>query len=67
MRCRVTLIEAPEGFTAWTHDLPGCITEGDTREEALKNLRCAIGEYIEAQQEVRAQFGTAISHVELTV
>ena len=67
MKYRVTLVEAPEGFTAWTDDLPGCISEGDTRDEALENLRCAIGEYLEAQPDIRARFGTAVSHVELTV
>lgn len=27
--------------------LPGCISEGDTREEALKNIREAIELYLE--------------------
>lgn len=35
------------GFTAIVPALPGCITEGDTREEALQNIREAIELYLE--------------------
>jgi predicted RNase H-like HicB family nuclease len=31
--------------------LPGCISEGDTKEEALANIREAIQLYIESLQE----------------
>jgi antitoxin HicB len=31
-------------------ELPGCISCGDTREEALKNIREAIEAYIESLQ-----------------
>jgi predicted RNase H-like HicB family nuclease len=31
--------------------LPGCITEGETKEEAIANIREAIQAYIEALQE----------------
>jgi len=30
------------GFTVHVPSLPGCISEGDNREEALKNIREAI-------------------------
>jgi predicted RNase H-like HicB family nuclease len=30
------------GFTAYTEELPGAISEGDTLEEARENLRDAI-------------------------
>ncbi|MCK9308133.1 MAG: type II toxin-antitoxin system HicB family antitoxin [Methanoculleus sp.] len=33
--------------------LPGCISEGDTREEALENIREAIDLYLEAVEEGR--------------
>jgi antitoxin HicB len=36
------------GYTVEVPSLPGCITEGDTVEEALANARDAIGVYIEA-------------------
>ncbi len=34
------------GFTAIVPSLPGCISEGDTREEALRNIREAIELYL---------------------
>ena len=35
------------GFTAIVPALPGCISEGGTREEALRNIREAIELYLE--------------------
>jgi predicted RNase H-like HicB family nuclease len=35
------------GYTAFAPSLPGCISEGDTREDALKNIREAIELYLE--------------------
>jgi antitoxin HicB len=35
------------GFTVEVPSLPGCITQGDTVEEALANAREAIALYIE--------------------
>jgi predicted RNase H-like HicB family nuclease len=35
------------GFTVTVPSLPGCISEGDTEEEALANIRDAIALYIE--------------------
>ncbi|NLE08214.1 MAG: type II toxin-antitoxin system HicB family antitoxin [Dehalococcoidales bacterium] len=36
------------GYTVTVPLLPGCISEGDTREEALANIREAIELYIES-------------------
>ena len=36
-----------EGFTVWVPSLPGCISEGETRDEALHNIREAIELYLE--------------------
>lgn len=36
------------GYTVTVPLLPGCISEGDTREEALGNIREAIEAYIES-------------------
>ena len=35
------------GYTAIVPSLPGCVSEGDTKEEALKNIREAIELYLE--------------------
>lgn len=39
------------GFTVTIPSLPGCISEGDTFEEALKNIQEAASLYIEITQE----------------
>jgi predicted RNase H-like HicB family nuclease len=35
------------GYTAMVPSLPGCISEGNTRDEALANIREAIDLYLE--------------------
>jgi predicted RNase H-like HicB family nuclease len=35
------------GFTAYVPSLPGCISEGETAEEAMANLREAVELYLE--------------------
>ncbi len=48
MKLRVVLEPSDEGgYTATVPVLPGCISEGDTREEALANIREAIHLYLE--------------------
>lgn len=39
--------EPDGGFVAVVPALPGCVTQGDTRDEALANVREAIEVYIE--------------------
>jgi predicted RNase H-like HicB family nuclease len=39
--------EADGGYVASVPLLPGCISQGDTREEALANIREAIELYLE--------------------
>jgi predicted RNase H-like HicB family nuclease len=39
--------EADGGFVVSVPLLPGCVSQGDTREEALANIREAIDLYIE--------------------
>jgi predicted RNase H-like HicB family nuclease len=48
MRFRVILEKSDEGgYTAYVPSLPGCISEGDTKEDALKNVQEAIELYLE--------------------
>jgi antitoxin HicB len=39
------------GYLATVPDLPGCMSDGATPEEALKNVQEAIGSWIEAAKE----------------
>ncbi len=48
MDIRVVLEPCEEGgYTVYVPSLPGCISEGDTRDEALENIREAIELYLE--------------------
>ena len=52
MALRVVLEPSEEGgFTVTVPALPGCISEGDTREEALANIRAAIDLYLEPEDD----------------
>jgi predicted RNase H-like HicB family nuclease len=48
MKLQVLLESSDDGgFTAVVPALPGCISEGETRDEALANIREAIELYLE--------------------
>lgn len=48
MRFKIIIEESDEGgYTAYVPSLPGCISEGNTQEEALKNIQEAIELYLE--------------------
>jgi len=48
MKLKVVLEPSEEGgFTAYVPGLPGCISEGESKEEALENIREAIELYLE--------------------
>jgi antitoxin HicB len=40
------------GFVAIVPDLPGCMSDGETPEEALLNVQDAIAAWIEAAQDM---------------
>lgn len=41
-----------EGFIAVVPDLPGCSSFGETREEALKEIRTALSLWLETAREI---------------
>jgi predicted RNase H-like HicB family nuclease len=48
MRVQVVLEPSDEsGYTVYVPSLPGCISEGETVDEALANIREAIELYLE--------------------
>ena len=50
MKLKVILEPGDEGgFTVYVPSLPGCISEGDTMEEAMQNIRAAIDLYLEEE------------------
>ena len=52
MKYRVLIQQDEDGvFVATCPSLPGCISEGKTRAEAVKNIREAIDGYIESLKE----------------
>ena len=56
---KLTIVLEPQeegGFTAYVPSLPGCISEGDTKEEAVKNIKEAIELYLEADTNELVEF-----------
>lgn len=48
MKFQVVLEPSDEGgYTVYVPTLPGCISEGDTADEAMRNIREAIELYLE--------------------
>jgi predicted RNase H-like HicB family nuclease len=52
MSYQVVLIENEEGVAVSCPALPGCWSQGATRQEALENIRTAIREYLEVKTEI---------------
>jgi predicted RNase H-like HicB family nuclease len=52
MKLKVVLEPSEEGgYTAHVPSLPGCISEGETMDEALTNIKEAIGLYLESVED----------------
>ncbi len=51
MSYRIRLLETEEGWSVSCLDLPGCHSQGDTRDEVLANIREAIGLWLEVEAE----------------
>ncbi|MDQ6631313.1 MAG: type II toxin-antitoxin system HicB family antitoxin [Verrucomicrobiota bacterium] len=67
MQYPITVVESEEGFAVWCDDLPGCCSQGETRAEALENIRIAIKEWLSAQLEIEKTLGVKIEHELVTV
>ncbi len=51
MEIKIILEEQKErGYTIYVPSLPGCISQGETLEEAIANIREAIALYLEADE-----------------
>lgn len=51
MTYRIRLLETEEGWSVSCLDLPGCHSQGDSRDEALANIREAIALWLEVEAE----------------
>jgi predicted RNase H-like HicB family nuclease len=56
---RIRLLQSDEGWSVSCLDLPGCHSQGDSREEALANIREAITLWLEVEAEE-----AGVKHVE---
>jgi predicted RNase H-like HicB family nuclease len=64
----VILREEPEGgYSAQCIELPGAISQGETRKQAITNIREAIEGYLEAFPEELSQLKRKRELVEVTV
>ncbi|HUI40758.1 MAG TPA: type II toxin-antitoxin system HicB family antitoxin [Terriglobia bacterium] len=63
MKIRVVLEPSDEGgFTVFVPSLPGCASEGESVQEALMNIREAIGLYVEPVEDDLVVSEHAIVH-----
>ena len=54
------------GFTVYAPSLPGCVSQGETEEEALENIREAIVMWHEAWEEVARETGGLVRVIEVS-
>ncbi|MDN5882263.1 MAG: type II toxin-antitoxin system HicB family antitoxin [Nitrosospira sp.] len=68
MKLSVVLEASDEGgFTAYVPSLPGCISEGDDRNTALRNIAEAIKLYLEPIEDDTAEFGAGSEVAEVVL
>ncbi len=60
-------VEREGGYSVQCLELPGAISEGETKEDALKNIREAIKGYLEALPEESGRLKHKKEIVEITV
>ncbi|MBI5490658.1 MAG: type II toxin-antitoxin system HicB family antitoxin [Deltaproteobacteria bacterium] len=67
MDVKIVLEPSEEGgYTVYVPSLPGCVSEGDTRDAALVNIREAIELYLEpVEDEVAAHPGAELVEIHL--
>jgi predicted RNase H-like HicB family nuclease len=63
----VILREDAEGVTAQVVELPGCISEGKTKKEAIANIKEAIEGYLETFPDELDQLSGKKELVEISV
>ena len=51
MQYRIRLVQSEEGWSVRCPSLPGCHSQGDTREDAVQNIQMAIREWLQIEAE----------------
>jgi len=65
---KLTVILEPQeegGFTVSVPTLPGCVTQGDTKEEAIENIKEAIEVYLVPDEKELSEYNGEITEVSL--
>ena len=65
MDYRVVMIESEEGFAVSCPILRGCHSQGETKAEALENIRDAIREWLDAENAQESAFSVTEETVTL--
>jgi len=65
VKLKVVLYPSDEGIAVSVPSLPGCWSQGATREEALENIAVAIQEYLES--EIEPAEGAEVREIEVMV
>lgn len=55
MKYKVLLIKSDEGYAVSCPALRGCHSQGKTKQEALSNIRSAIREWLDAEEDERSR------------
>jgi predicted RNase H-like HicB family nuclease len=68
LKLLVTLFQDEDGvFVAECPSIPGCVSQGETEEEAMKNVREAIRECLEVRAERGMPLTVTTREVEIPV
>ena len=51
MKYAVIVEHGPDNYSAYVPDLPGCVSTGETYDEAMENIREAIEGHLQVMQE----------------
>ena len=65
MKYKVSLKKTKEGYAVWVPGLPGCWSQGQTKKEALENIKDAIKEYLATVEDLTK--GKEFRYVEVAV
>jgi len=52
MKYKIVLQQSEEGYSVSCPGLPGCWSQGETEQEAIKNIQEAIKEYLAAIEDL---------------